>query len=100
VCSDYPANAKLAAMGIERYFDCVVAAQDQEVGCFKPNPRILEVALDKLSVAPADALYAGDRPDGDGGAASRAGMRYVNIVYTPSGAGITIDALLASLRKG
>ena len=86
-------------MGIAPFFDCVVAAQDAEVGCFKPNPRILEVALGKLGIAPSDALFAGDRPDGDGVAAARAGVRYVNIVHAPSPLGVPIDGLLASLRK-
>jgi len=74
VCSDYPAVAKLAALGLERAFDVVVTAQDPEVGEFKPSPRGLKVTLARLGVAAAEALYVGDRPDVDGAAAAAAGV--------------------------
>jgi putative hydrolase of the HAD superfamily len=80
VCSDYPAKLKLQAMGLEHFFDCVVCAGDDEVGRLKPHPRIIEVALQRLGVAPEEAVYIGDRPDIDGDAAKRAGVRYVNII--------------------
>jgi putative hydrolase of the HAD superfamily len=75
VLSDYPAERKLMAMGIEDRFDVVVTAQDPRVRSFKPNPRGLLVALAELGVAPADALYVGDRPEVDAAAASAAGVR-------------------------
>ena len=76
VCSDYPADRKLAAMGIAAFFDVIVTAQDPEVQRLKPDPRGLEVALQRLAVRSDEALYIGDRADVDGEAASRAGMRH------------------------
>lgn len=77
VCSDYPADRKLAAMGIAGFFDVVVTAQDPEVQRLKPDPRGLEVALQRLAVRNDEALYVGDRTNVDGEAAARAGIRYV-----------------------
>lgn len=74
VLSDYPAEAKLAALGLRDYFDVVVSANDPEVQCFKPEPRGLEVVVRRLGVQKHEALYIGDRPTVDGGAAISAGI--------------------------
>jgi HAD superfamily hydrolase (TIGR01509 family) len=74
VVSDYPAEKKLEALGLRAYFETVVTAQDIEVQRFKPDPRSLEVALDRLNTGPDDALYVGDRPEVDAEAARRAGV--------------------------
>jgi len=79
VLSDYPPRGKLAAMGIDRYFDVAVCAQDADVRAFKPDPRGIEVALEKLGVGRARALYVGDRPAVDAAAAARAGVPCVII---------------------
>jgi putative hydrolase of the HAD superfamily len=73
-CSDYPPAEKLAAMGIAGLFDVVVSAQDPDVQRFKPDPRMLEVALERLGVSKEEALYVGDRPEVDAEAARRAGI--------------------------
>ena len=88
VLSDYPAERKLRAMGLWDYFDIAVAAQDEEVQCFKPNPRGLRVALRRLRLEPAEALYVGDRAEVDAAAAHQIGMRCVIIGRgrTPTGA--------------
>jgi len=77
VCSDYPADQKLSAMGIADFFDVVVTAQDPEVQRLKPDPRGLEVTLQRLAVRKHEAVYIGDRTDVDGEAASRAGIQYL-----------------------
>jgi FMN phosphatase YigB (HAD superfamily) len=77
--SDYPPGAKLAAMGVARYFVVDVCAQDAAVRAFKPNPRGLEVALARLGVERRYALYVGDRPEVDAAAARRAGVGCVII---------------------
>ncbi len=77
VCSDYPADRKLMAMGIAGFFDVVVTAQDPEVQRLKPDPTGLRVTLQRLAVRSDEALYIGDRADVDGEAADRAGMRRV-----------------------
>jgi HAD superfamily hydrolase (TIGR01509 family) len=74
VCSDYPAEAKLRALGVHALFDVVVCAQDADVKRFKPDPRGLLVAASKLGVSPQETLYVGDRPEVDAVAADRAGM--------------------------
>jgi HAD superfamily hydrolase (TIGR01509 family) len=75
VCSDYPAERKLMAMGITQYFDVVVTAQHPQVERFKPDPKGLELTLAKLSVRKDEAVYIGDRADVDAVAAARAGIQ-------------------------
>jgi HAD superfamily hydrolase (TIGR01509 family) len=99
LCSDYPGLRKLEAMELERFFDEVVCAQLPEIGSLKPNPQILQVALRRLGVTAAEALYAGDRPEVDGAAAARAGIDYVNIVHRHSRGGLTIDGLLEKIKS-
>jgi FMN phosphatase YigB (HAD superfamily) len=76
VCSDYPAGPKIAALGLTEWFDLIASAQDPEVGEFKPSPKILQFALERLGVSPEQALYIGDRPEVDGAAAKRAGIAF------------------------
>lgn len=72
--SDYPAEAKLEALGVARYFDVNMCAQASEIGVFKPSPRGLEVVLRRLGVTADDAVYVGDRADVDAAAATAAGV--------------------------
>jgi HAD superfamily hydrolase (TIGR01509 family) len=74
VLSDYEAAPKLHALGIIDLFDVVLCAQEPEVGVFKPDPRGLQVALKRLDVTGAEALYVGDRADVDAVAAAAAGV--------------------------
>ena len=76
VCSDYPAERKLAAMGIADYFDVVVTAQDPRVQRFKPDPTGLELTIRELAVQKDEVVYIGDRADVDAVAASHAGVRH------------------------
>jgi HAD superfamily hydrolase (TIGR01549 family) len=73
VLSDYPAQAKLAALGLAGLFDAVIIAQSPEIGVFKPHPRGLLAAASALGVSPAETLYVGDRAEVDGAAAAAAG---------------------------
>jgi putative hydrolase of the HAD superfamily len=77
VFSDFPAQAKLKALGIERFFEVVLSAHDAGVQRFKPDPRGLHVLLEQLGVQVEDAIYVGDRPSIDGVAAERAGMDFL-----------------------
>ena len=79
VVSDYPADRKLAALGIADRFDVVISAQDPRVQAFKPNPKGLLLALCELGVATEDALYVGDRAEVDGAVAAAAHVRCVLI---------------------
>lgn len=73
--SDYPATAKLTAMGLAALFDVVVCAQDAGVGSLKPNPAGLRMVLARLDTLASQAVYVGDRPEVDARAAGAAGMR-------------------------
>lgn len=76
VFSDYPAQAKLEALGIADRIDVQMCAQDEAIGRFKPDPRGILAVLERLGVpaseAPTSALYVGDRPEVDGAAADAA----------------------------
>jgi FMN phosphatase YigB (HAD superfamily) len=52
VLSDYPAHAKLAALGIADHFDHVLCAQDADIGRFKPHPRGLRSRCNGSSSTP------------------------------------------------
>ena len=71
--SDYPALAKLAALGLAT--DVVVCATDAGIARLKPDPAGLLAILRQTGVAPERALMIGDRFDRDAAAAGRSGMR-------------------------
>lgn len=73
VFSDYPANEKLAALGLEAW--PVASATDSDVARLKPDPAGLNLILQKTGISPAQALMIGDRFDRDGAAAQRAGVQ-------------------------
>ncbi len=56
-------------------FDAVVTSE--ACRAYKPAPRIFEVALRELGIAPQDALHVGDSLDADVGGAQKLGMRTV-----------------------
>jgi len=45
------------------------------VGVTKPDPRIFEIALDRLDVTPAETIMVGDSPSADVAGAHAAGLR-------------------------
>ena len=73
--SDYPAEAKLEALGLSGLFDVVLSAQTAEINVFKPHPRGLLVTLERLGSAAAESMYIGDRADVDAATAEAAGVR-------------------------
>jgi putative hydrolase of the HAD superfamily len=72
VLSDYPAEAKLAALGLKA--DYVICAGDPSVGLLKPNPRGLAVLMQAAGVAAQATVLIGDRFERDGAAARRLGV--------------------------
>jgi putative hydrolase of the HAD superfamily len=44
--------------GLARFFDAII--DSAVVGVAKPDPRIFHIALERIGIAPEDALYAGD----------------------------------------
>lgn len=63
ILSGYEPEGKLRALRIEQYFPVVVSAQEIAAGRFKPAPRGLLIALERLQVAPENAVYI-DYPEG------------------------------------
>jgi putative hydrolase of the HAD superfamily len=74
----------LAAAGI--VVDAVVTSA--EAGAPKPAPRIFELALERLGVAPARALHVGDRP------ADEEGARAAGLAFLPAPLPAAVEALL------
>lgn len=88
-------SALLADMGIAEMVDTIVSSA--EVGLHKPDPRIFELACQRLDVLPQDAVHVGDHHYADILGASAVGMEPVLIdragAIAPK-AGITsLDAL-------
>ena len=79
VYSDYPAQDKLAALGVAGCFDAIVWSAQAEVGQYKPSPEGFLRAAELLGVAPRRCAYVGDRADVDGAGARAAGMRYIDV---------------------
>jgi 2-haloacid dehalogenase len=67
-------RSRLAVSGLAPFFEVVVTSQG--CGYAKPDPRILQVALDAMGVSPRGALYVGDDVATDGGAAAAAGVPF------------------------
>ena len=74
VLSDYPAQDKLAALGVDRFFPTVLCTTDPQIGAFKPDPRGFLEASRRWGIAPAEVLVVGDRLDADAAGAAAAGM--------------------------
>jgi FMN phosphatase YigB (HAD superfamily) len=73
ILSDYPAEAKLEALGLTA--DYVVFAGDENIGILKPHPRGLESLIAAAGVKPHETVVIGDRVDRDGLVAQRAGAQ-------------------------
>lgn len=71
--SDFCAEARITALGLDGRFDRVYAAE--RVGAFKPDPRVFRAALADLGIPAGALLHIGNRPETDGRAARAAGCR-------------------------
>ena len=79
VCSDYPVDQKLAALGLSA--EVTVWAGEPEVELLKPHPAGLLLAARRMGLEPQACLVIGDRPERDGEAARRANMDF--LLYAP-----------------
>ena len=68
-------HVKIAAMGLATLFSVVIVSD--EVGMKKPDPRIFRMALQKLAVTAADAIFVGDNPELDIAGALGVNMRAI-----------------------
>jgi HAD superfamily hydrolase (TIGR01509 family) len=74
---DHRLPAVLEALGLAPLLDVVVLPAD--AGAAKPDPRIFQLALARLGVAAAEALYVGDDAEDDVAGATAAGLRAVDV---------------------
>ena len=56
-------DAMLTEVGLKAYFETIV--DSAIVGSVKPDPRIFQIALERLDVSPSDAVMIGDLPTAD-----------------------------------
>ncbi len=93
-------DADLARFGLLEYLP--VRIYSCAVGFTKPDPRIFRAALDRLDVAPAEAVFVGDKLDVDVAGPQKIGIRSV-LVATPfrreSDPDIKPDAEIARLDE-
>lgn len=68
-------RARLARVGLSRFFDVVISAG--ALGVAKPDPAIFHAACAELGTAPEETLHVGDRLDLDACAAAEAGLHGV-----------------------
>ena len=61
VFSDYPAQEKLKALGLDSYVRLVLCSTDKEINAFKPHPRGYLRACEQWGLQPQEVLYIGDR---------------------------------------
>jgi len=66
---------KLAQLGMTHLIDALITSED--VGVTKPNPRIYQVALERLQSRPAETVMVGDNWVADVVGALEAGIRPV-----------------------
>ena len=71
IFSDYPAAAKLQALGLSA--DLIVSATEAAVEALKPNPRGLVRLMEAACAGADETIMIGDRAERDGEAARRAG---------------------------
>jgi HAD superfamily hydrolase (TIGR01549 family) len=79
VYSDYPADAKIDALGLAGRFTFTLVSSDPAIGAFKPNPRGFLHACERWRLHPREVLMVGDRADTDAAGAAAAGMPCVLI---------------------
>lgn len=76
--ADHLADRALAWVGLAGHVDVVIGADSVER--HKPHPEPVLVALERLGVAPADAIFVGDSPH-DVAAGNAAGVRTIGVTW-------------------
>jgi putative hydrolase of the HAD superfamily len=74
---DHRLRGLLEALQLRPLLDTVVLPGD--AGAAKPDPRIFRLALRRIRVAPAEALYVGDDPEEDLEGARAAGLTALDV---------------------
>jgi HAD superfamily hydrolase (TIGR01549 family) len=71
----------LQALGLSRYFKCIIVSTVVEL--YKPQPEIFHLAATKLGIEPYQCLHVGDSIDADVNGALAAGFKAV--LFDPTG---------------
>ena len=85
-------DAVLAVIGLDRYFQAIVSAEDVTLG--KPDPQVFLTAAARLGSAPAQSIVVEDAPAGIE-AARRAGMPSIGV--RRNGSPLPADLAVSSL---
>lgn len=90
-------RTKIEMFQLEAHFPVIVVSE--EVGHWKPDPRIFAIALEQTGHDPAEAVYVGDSAQHDVPGARAAGMRavWVNRWGMPWPGGERPDAAITTL---
>ena len=91
-------RAALAALGVSGYFDAVLVSGDEDIGIRKPEPRIFELASDRLGVPCTDILMIGDKLEADIKGAESVGMKALHVTQSPEDAGLCVKDLAEHLK--
>jgi putative hydrolase of the HAD superfamily len=68
---------KLVRLGLDDFFGTVIISGDESVGLNKPDPKVFEIALEKIGVTAGEAMMVGDKLHTDIDGANRIGMTSV-----------------------
>lgn len=74
---DHRLEGLLSGLGLDAELDLVLRPAD--AGAAKPDPRIFALALERLGVTAAEALYVGDDAEADVAGARKAGLHAVDV---------------------
>lgn len=66
---------KIDRLGIRNMFEVIVVSE--EAGVKKPDPRIFEIAVERLKLRPDECVFVGDHPRNDIEGAGKMGMQTV-----------------------
>ena len=75
----YLQNHKMQQSGLMPWVDVLVVSGDY--GIHKPDPRIYEIAAEKIHLNPEDCVYVGDHPVNDIQGALGAGMKAIRMNF-------------------
>jgi len=70
---------KLIRLGVQHFFDAVIVSEDYQTS--KPDVKLFQEAVRKLSVKPSEAMMVGDKVEKDISGANKAGLVSVQILH-------------------
>jgi putative hydrolase of the HAD superfamily len=71
---------KVRALGIEKYFKCIIYTEEMGRQCWKPSPAGFEKLMRKLNVKPANCVYVADNAKKDFIAPKKLGFVTIQLI--------------------